>query len=83
MWNEFIVVDAHIINSGFKLSIYVDECIFYQGSTMFVLCTDDSSLAGSDQSEIDSIIEKLMTNAKLAILTVEGNLADFLGVNIE
>ncbi len=49
---------------------------------MYVLYTDDSLLAGPDRNEIDQIIEELQTKAKLAI-TVEGDLADFLGVNIE
>lgn len=49
---------------------------------MYVLYTDDSLLAGPNKGEIDDIIEELRTKAKLAI-TVEGDLADFLGVNIE
>jgi hypothetical protein len=39
-------------------------------------------LAGPDKRKIDKIIEELQTKAKLAI-TVEGDLADFLGVNID
>jgi hypothetical protein len=49
---------------------------------LYVLYTDDSLLAGPDKEEIDKVIEDLKTKAKLAI-TVEGDLADFLGVNIE
>ena len=48
---------------------------------MYILYTDDSILAGPDPKEIDQII-KDMQKAKLDI-TVEGDLQDFLGVNIE
>jgi hypothetical protein len=47
-----------------------------------VLYTDDSLLAGPDKKEIDLIIHELQHKARLAI-TVEGDLADFLGVNID
>ncbi|KAI2512019.1 hypothetical protein MHU86_2307 [Fragilaria crotonensis] len=80
VWNKFLVRKL-IDELGFKQS-KVDECVFYRGSTMYVLYTDDSLLAGPNKQEIDDIIEELRTKAKLAI-TVEGDLADFLGVNIE
>jgi hypothetical protein len=48
---------------------------------LYVLYTDDSILAGPDLKEIDRIIEE-MKQAKLDI-TIEGDLQDFLGVNIE
>ena len=66
---------------GFQQSA-VDECVFYRGSTLYVLYTDDSLLAGPDKNEIDQIIDVLQKKAKLAI-TVEGDLADSLGVNID
>jgi hypothetical protein len=47
-----------------------------------MLYTDDSLLAGPDKGEIEKVIDDLQNKAKLAI-TVEGNLADFLGVNID
>jgi hypothetical protein len=46
-----------------------------------VLYTDDSILAGPDEQELDNII-KDMISSKL-VLTVEGNISDFLGVRIE
>ncbi len=49
---------------------------------MYVLYTDDSLLAGPDKAEINKIIDKLQKKAKLSI-TVEGDLADFLGVGID
>jgi hypothetical protein len=80
VWNKFLV-DKLIGDLGFTQS-KVDECVFYRGKTLYVLYTDDSLLAGPDKDEIDKVIEDLRNKAKLAI-TVEGDLADFLGVNIE
>jgi hypothetical protein len=59
----------------------IDECVFYRGKTMYALYTDDSILAGPDEKEIEQIIINLQA-AKLNI-TNEGDLEDFLGVQIE
>jgi hypothetical protein len=80
VWNQYLVKKL-VKELGFKQS-KVDECVFYRGKTMYVLYTDDSLLAGPDKREIEAIIDELQTKAKLAI-TVEGDLADFLGVNID
>jgi hypothetical protein len=59
----------------------IDECVFYRNKTMYVLYTDDSILAGPDEEEIEQIIQD-MKRVKLDV-TVEGDIQDFLGVNIE
>ncbi len=59
----------------------IDECLFYKGQCVFVLYTDDSILAGPDSKELISISEE-MKKAELD-LTVEEDIADFLGVKIE
>ena len=79
VWNKFLV-EKLINNLHFKQS-KVDECVFYRGSTIYILYTDDSILAGPNQQEIDQIIIDLK-EANLDI-TIEGDLQDFLGVNIE
>ena len=58
----------------------IDECIFYRGRMIYMLYTDDSILAGPCNKEIDEIIKDLR-KAKLNI-TDEGDIEDFLGVNI-
>jgi acid stress-induced BolA-like protein IbaG/YrbA len=58
----------------------VDECVYYKGTVMYVLYTDDSILAGLDRNDIEQVI-KDMQLAKLNI-TVEGDMQDFLGINI-
>ena len=79
VWNNHLV-DILTKRVGFVQS-KVDACVFYRGKTMYVLYTDDSILAGPDEAEIDQII-KDMKKAKLDI-TIEGDLQDFLGVNID
>ena len=59
----------------------IDECIFYKGKTMYILYTNDSILAGPNEKEIHQIIKDIKC-AKLYI-TIEGDLEDFLGVNID
>jgi hypothetical protein len=59
----------------------IDECLFYKGSAVFVLYTDDSILAGPDECELNEIVEE-MSRSGLK-LTIEGELSDFLGVKIE
>ncbi len=78
VWNKHLVEKLKKV--GFVAS-QIDECLFYKGQSIFVLYTDDSILAGPDPKELDSIIEE-MKKAELE-LTVEGDIADFLGVKIE
>jgi hypothetical protein len=59
----------------------VDECVFYKGNVMYVLYTDDSVLAGPDRAEINNVIKDIK-KARLDI-TVEGDIQDFLGINID
>ena len=59
----------------------MDKCVFYRGQAMYALYTDNSILAGPNKEEIQQVIDNLK-NAKLD-LTEEGDLEDFLGVQIE
>ena len=59
----------------------VDECIFYKNRIIYILYTDDSILACPDKKEIEEIMRQI-ENADLNI-TEEGDIRDFLGVNIK
>ena len=76
VWNQYLVKQLRSV--GFIQSD-VDECVFYKGEMIYVLYTDDSILAGPDRSEIDKTIKQMQ---KILDLTIEGDLNDFLGVNI-
>ena len=78
VWNKFL--EQKLIKQvGFKQS-EIDECVYYKGKTLYVLYTDDSILAGPSKDEIESIINQIK-DAGLNI-TREGDINDFLGINI-
>jgi len=78
VWNKHLVRKLKSI--GFKQSM-IDECVFYRGQCIYVLYTDDSILTGPTDEDLDQVIAD-MKAAKLD-LTVEGDISDFLGVNID
>ena len=59
----------------------MEKCIFYCGNVMCVLYNDDSILAGTDPKDIDNAINDI--KADKINTTDEGDIQDFLGVNIE
>jgi len=79
VWNQYLVRKL-VDELKFEQS-RVDECVFYRQNTMYVLYTDDSLIAGPNEDEIERVIQDLK-KARLEI-TVEGDLQDFLGVNID
>jgi hypothetical protein len=78
VWNKHLV--SKLKSIGFKQSDY-DECVFYKGNAIYLLYTDDSILAGPDNDELDEIIEEIKSTG--LDITDEGDIEDFLGVNIE
>ena len=78
VWNKYLV-DKLVNKVGFTQSL-IDECVFYKGNVIYVLCTDDSTLAGPCKDEVDRVIQEIR-DADLA-LTEQGDLQDFLGVRI-
>lgn len=79
VWNDYLH-EKLTKELGFTQSEY-DECVYFRGSVMYVLYTDDSILAGPDEVEVDKVIDDIK---RVGLdITVEGDLQDFLGVNIE
>ena len=75
----FLYLRSKLLKLGFVQSKF-DECLFYKGSMVYVIYTDDSILAGPNQQEIDETINLMK---KELDITIEGTLSDFLGVNID
>ena len=69
-----------ITKAGFSPSKH-DGCLFFLGKVMYALYIDDSILGAPARHEQDVAIAAIK-DAKLQI-TLEGDLADFLGVQIE
>ena len=78
VWNQHLLDKLKEV--GFITS-EIDECLFYKDKSVFVLFTDDSVLAGSDPEELEAIVHE-MQEMHLN-LTVEGDISDFLGVQID
>ncbi len=55
--------------------------MFTQGKAIYILYTDDSILTGLDLKELDKIIEDMKWVG--LELTVEGDISDFLSINIQ
>ena len=79
VWYNYLR-DKLIHKVGFTPSKY-DDCVFYKGKTMYILYTDDPILAGPDKKEINKILQDIQ-KAGLNV-TDEGDLKDFLGINIK
>ena len=59
-----------------------DENVFYQGRVIYLLYTNDSIAAAPTNTEIDQILHNLIQEADLKV-TDEGQIQDFLGVDID
>jgi len=79
VWNQHLV-DKLANQVGFKQSKH-DECVFYHGNVVHVSHADDSILARPDKDELKQVIADIKS-AGLDV-TEEGDIEDFLGVNID
>lgn len=77
VWTQYLT--NKLIKLKFEQS-KVDECVFYRNSTVFLVYVDDGILIGPSKDEIDKIIKELQQVLKM---TDEGDLKDYLGVNVE
>ena len=59
----------------------MDECVFTKGEVIYILYTDDSIIAAPKKSQVEEVMKDI-EDAGLKI-TREGNVQDFLGINIE
>ena len=57
-----------------------DECLYYHGDVMFIVYVDDGILISPSQEHINEQLQKLQKQFNISI---EGTLADYVGVNIE
>jgi hypothetical protein len=68
----------NLIKLGFQPSEF-DECVFYYGTTIFIVYTDDTILLGPDKKEIETIFKKLKSTFNIED---QGELSDYLGIKI-
>ena len=77
VWNHYLA--RKLIDIGFH-QCDADPCVFVRKQCVYVLYTDDSILAGPTAAELDEVIADM--KASELDITVEGDITDFLGVNI-
>ena len=79
VWNKYLVEKLTHYSVGLTQS-KINECIFYKKDIIYILYTDDSIIMGPNIEEITTTVKALR---KLGLnLTEEGDIQDFLGVNI-
>ena len=79
MWNKYLT--KCIVNQAGFVQSKVDDCIFYKGNVVYILYTDNSILFAPTQKEVDNCIADIQ--AVGLNITIEGDVKDFLGLNIE
>jgi hypothetical protein len=77
VWNQHLTKGLKQL--GFKQS-NVDECVFFRGTVIFIVYTDDGIFASPDSKEVDKAINDMKT---LFNIDDQGDLKDYLGVNVE
>jgi hypothetical protein len=80
VWNNYLVSKLTSPEIGFVQSKY-DECVFYHRKAVYILYSDDSILVVPDEAELTDIVNRIQ-DVGLDI-TEEGDLEDFLGINID
>ena len=76
VWNKHL--HKGLIEIGFIQS-KIDECVYYKGQTIFLVYVDDGILAGPNKDEINDIMQQMN---KRYNMTNEGDITDYLGVNV-
>jgi Reverse transcriptase (RNA-dependent DNA polymerase) len=77
------VWDQHLHNRltelGWTQSI-ADDCVYYKGSVIFVVYVDDGILISPSPNNVRKCLDEMHPHFKI---TKEGDLCDYVGVNIE
>ena len=79
VWNEYLTT-ALVDGLGFTQS-KIDQCVFYRGTTIFIVYTDDGIAFDAVGRNLDNFIEELR-GAKLKVEDM-GHPNDYVGVNIK
>ena len=57
-----------------------DECVFYRGTTIFIVYTDDGIFFDPKKENVDKAINDM---AKILNIDDQGNISDYLGVKVD
>ncbi len=76
VWYQHLVQGLQEI--GFTCS-KIDECVFYYKNSVLLIYVDDSILIGPDKAKLEHLIKLMIKRFEIQR---EGNLGDFLGIQI-
>ena len=61
----------------------IDPCVYYKDNYIFLVYVDDCIIFSKDKSVIDDLIHSLMNGPENYVLTDEGEINTYLGVDID
>jgi hypothetical protein len=77
-WNLFLM--DKLMSIGFTTAL-IDECAFFHGDIIFMVCVDNGIFLGSNNLQLQEVIKEIQ-NLGLNIED-QGHPADYAGVNIK
>jgi Reverse transcriptase (RNA-dependent DNA polymerase) len=77
VWNQHL--HRKLLELGWVQSI-ADDCVYYKGNVLFVVYVDDGILLSPSPENVRKCLEQMHQHFKI---TEEGDLCDYVGVNIE
>jgi len=80
-YNWYQKLKTGLTDRGFKPSD-VDPCIYLKDGLIVLTYVDDCVIVGNSMKEIDSFIKSMMEGPEQFILTDEGDIDKFLGIDI-
>ena len=79
VWNKYMDQGIEI---GFKPSSF-DPCLYYQGSIIFLVYSDDCIIFGPDRPSIDAVVADLQVCSHRFTVDDQGDIGDFLGIQVQ
>ena len=80
VWNQYM--DQGTRSIGFTPSKF-DPCLYYHTSIIFLVYIDDCIVFGPNDKAIDEVITDLRNNTQIFTLDDQGDVGDFLGIQIQ
>ena len=80
--NWFEMLQKGLRDRGFKPSA-IDPCVFIRDNCVILVYVDDCIIISKDEKVIDCFVKSMMDGPEGFVLTDDGDLARFLGVEIE
>ena len=81
-FNWFDKLKTGLMDRGFKAS-QIDPCLYYKKGMIVLTYVDDCIIVGNKMREIDNFVKSMQNGKENFILTDEGDIDKFLGIEIQ